>query len=208
MARGRGSSHRWRERQQRDPYVERAARAGWRARAAFKLEEIDRRERLLRRGMVCVDLGAAPGSFSQYAAHRVGTGGAVIAIDLLPMEAIPGVEIVQADFTSPAGLERLHDLLQGRPVDLVMSDMAPNISGVAAVDQPRSIGLAEDALAFAEQVLKPKGDFLVKMFQGEGFLEFVTQVRSKFGKARLVKPKASRAESREIYLLARLYGMV
>lgn len=208
MARARGSSRRWRQRQERDPYVERAAREGWRSRAVFKLEEIDKREKLIRRGAVCVDLGAAPGSFSEYASRQVGPSGRVVAIDVLPMDPIDGVEIVTADFTTPAAAGRLRGLVGARAVDLVMSDLAPNISGMSAIDQPRSMALAEEALGFALEVLKPKGDFLTKLFQGEGFPEYVAGVRRHFGKVRLIKPKASRAESREIYLLARQYCMV
>jgi len=208
MARPRGSSQRWRQRQERDPYVDRAAREGWRSRAVFKLEEIDRREKLLKRGATCVDLGAAPGSFSEYAARKIGPAGRIVAIDLLPMDPIEGVEILTADFTTAEAVGRLRELVGDHAVDLVMSDMAPNISGMSAVDQPRSMALAEEALDFALEVLKPKGDFLTKLFQGEGFPEFVARVRRHFGKVRLIKPRASRAESREIYLLARQYRMV
>lgn len=207
MSRRTRSSARWRERQDKDPFVERAAREGWRSRAVFKLEEIQRRERLLRQGAVVVDLGASPGGWSQFAARAVGPAGRVIAQDLLPMDPIPDVEFVPGDFTAPETVARLRDLLGGRGADLVMSDMAPNISGTRAVDQPRSLGLAEEALLLAEEVLAPGGDFLVKLFQGEGFEAFVAEARARFGKARLIKPKASRPESREIYLAARRYGM-
>jgi len=208
MARSSGSSHRWRERQARDPYVERAAREGWRSRAAFKLEEIDRRERLLHRGQVVVDLGAAPGGWSQYAVRKVGPGGRVVAIDLLPMDPVPGVESITADFASDEGLEQLRAVVAERSVDLVLSDMAPNISGNAAIDQPRSMGLAELALEFAAGFLAPGGDFLVKLFQGEGFDAFVADARRRFRRVKLIKPPASRAQSRETYLLARQYRIV
>lgn len=207
MSRRSGSSSRWRQRQERDPYVERAAREGWRSRAVFKLEQIQAKERLLRPGMRCVDLGASPGGWSQYAAGIVGPRGRVWALDVLPMDPVPGVEFVQGDFTTPETLEILRAAMAGEKVDLVMSDMAPNISGTRAVDQPRSMGLAEEALLFATEVLKPGGAFVVKLFQGEGFQEFVRRVRGEFASVRLIKPKASRPESREIYVLARNYGI-
>jgi len=207
MTRHTGSSHRWRERQERDPYVERAVRGGWRARAVFKLEQIQAKEKILRPGGVCLDLGASPGSWSQYAARIVGDKGLIVAQDLLPMEPISGVNFVQGDFTEAATLAAVRELLNERPVDLVMSDMAPNISGNRAIDQPRSIALADEALLLATEVLKPGGDFLVKLFQGVGFDDFVNEVGARFSKTRLLKPKASRAASREIYLLARVYRM-
>jgi len=207
MSRRGGSSSRWKQRQERDPYVERAVKEGWRSRAAFKLAQIHEKERLLRPGMGVVDLGASPGGWSQYAARIVGRKGRIWAIDLLPMEPIPGVEFVLGDFTEPAVLEALKTAIGNEKADLVMSDMAPNISGTRAVDQPRSMGLAEEALWFATEVLTPGGTFLVKLFQGEGFPEFVQRAREEFRTVRLVKPKASRPESREIYMLARNYGM-
>lgn len=207
MSRRGGSSSRWKRRQERDPYVERAAREGWRSRAVFKLEQIQQKERILRPGMRVVDLGAAPGAWSQYAARIVGPRGRVWAVDLLPMEPIPGVEFLQGDFTDPATVETLRRAIGDEKVDLVMSDMAPNISGTRAIDQPRSIGLAEEALLFATEVLAPGGTFLVKLFQGEGFPEFVQQARRAFGTVKLLKPKASRPESREIYMLARNHRM-
>jgi 23S rRNA (uridine2552-2'-O)-methyltransferase len=187
--------------------VERAQREGWRARAVYKLEEIDKRERLLRRGTVCVDLGASPGSWCQYAARRIGPGGRIIAIDLLEMEGLAGVEFIQADLTDATAIANFEALCGVRAVDLVLSDMAPNISGNRSIDQPRSMGLAEDAMYFAERVLKPGGDFLVKLFQGSGIDDYVTAARTRFATAKLIKPKASRASSREIYLLARRYLM-
>jgi 23S rRNA (uridine2552-2'-O)-methyltransferase len=207
VSRRTGSSQRWRERQERDPYVERTVRDGWRARAVFKLEQIQAKERILAPGKVVIDLGASPGSWSQYAARVVGESGVVIAQDLLPMDPLPGIDFVPGDFTDPDTVAAVQAVLAGRPVDLVMSDMAPNISGNRVIDQPRSIGLADDALMFAEEVLKPSGDFLVKLFQGSGFDDYVSRVRTRFSKAKLVKPKASRPESREIYLLARDYRM-
>jgi len=207
MARRSASSSRWRTRQDKDPYVARAGREGWRSRAVFKLEEIDRGERLLRRGMVCVDLGSTPGAWSQYAARKVGPQGRVLAVDVLPMEPVAGVDFLCGDFTRPEVLAELRARLGGG-VDLVISDMAPNMSGTSAIDLPRQMALAEAALCFAEEALNPGSDLLVKVFQGEGFDDFVRGVRQKFGKTKLIKPKASRAASREIYLLARQHGMV
>jgi 23S rRNA (uridine2552-2'-O)-methyltransferase len=207
MSRKGGSSARWRARQESDPYVERARREGWRGRAVFKLMEIDRRDQLLRRGLTVVDLGASPGSWSQLAARKVGATGRVLAIDLLPLEPIEGVEFEQADFTEPAALTRLEARCGSKSVDLVLSDMAPNISGNRDVDQPRSIALAEEALWFAAAVLRPGGDLLVKLFQGSGVDEYVACAREHFARVRLVKPAASRPRSREIYLLARGFAM-
>ena len=208
MARRTGSSNRWRQRQERDVYVERAAREGWRSRAVFKLEQINAKERLLRPGVWCVDLGSSPGGWSQLAARLVQPGGRVIAVDLLPMDVIADVEFVQGDFTTPELVAALLDRLGGSKVDLVMSDMAPNISGTRAMDQPRSMALVEEALSFAEDVLKPGGAFLAKAFQGEGLDEFVKELATRFRTVKRIKPHASRPESREIYLLARNYGMV
>jgi 23S rRNA (uridine2552-2'-O)-methyltransferase len=207
MPRRTGSSQRWRQRQERDIYVEQANRAGWRSRAVFKLEQIQAKEQLLRHGSVCVDLGSAPGSWSQLAARLVGPSGRVIAVDLLPMDAIPQVTFLEGDFTAPATLKALRDLVGPHSVDLVMSDMAPNLSGNRAMDQPRSMALLDDALAFAREVLRPGGDFLVKAFQGEGIDSFTRELRTHFTTVKTVKPRASRPESREIYLLARSFGM-
>jgi len=207
LPRRTGSSQRWRQRQERDIYVEQANQAGWRSRAVFKLEQIQAKEHLLKPGIVCVDLGSAPGSWSQLAARLVQPGGRVIAVDLLPMDAIPDVEFLQADFTTPATLEALRTRIGATPVDLVMSDMAPNISGNRGVDQPRTIALLEEALVFAEEVLRPGGDFLAKAFQGEGIDAFTRELRSHFKTVKTIKPKASRPASREIYLLARSFGM-
>jgi len=203
MPRRTGSSNRWRERQERDIYVERAGRGGWRSRAVFKLEQIQDKERLLKPRMLCVDLGSAPGSWSQLAARLTAPGGRVIAVDLLPMEPIPGVEFLQGDFTTPETLAALRDVVGTSRVDLVLSDMAPNMSGQRAVDQPRSLLLLEEALLFATEVLRPGGDLLLKGFQGEGIEAFVRELKSRFQTVKTIKPKASRSESREIYLLAR-----
>jgi 23S rRNA (uridine2552-2'-O)-methyltransferase len=203
----RGSSDRWLRRQRRDPYVARSRDEGYRSRATYKLQEIDASQKLLRPGMVVVDLGAAPGGFSQYAAQRVGEKGRVVALDLLPMDPIGGVDILQGDFTTEATLETLREMLGERAVDLVISDMAPNITGNSAVDQPRGMLLAEMALEFAREQLKPGGGLVVKLFQGEGFEAFVTDARSSFRRVRTVKPAASRSASREMYLLARQLQM-
>jgi 23S rRNA (uridine2552-2'-O)-methyltransferase len=202
-----GSSGRWKERQRRDHYVGQARREGWRSRAVFKLRQINDKEALLKPGMVCVDLGAAPGGWSQLAAQVVGSRGLVVAVDLLPMDTVPGVRFVLGDFTQAATVQSLHDVLEGRPVDLVLSDVAPNISGNRAVDQARSLALAEAASHFAREVLKPNGGLLIKAFQGEGLDGFVADLKARFAAVKVLKPKASRPESREIYLLARDHGL-
>ncbi len=207
MPRRTGSSNRWRERQRRDVYVEQANREGWRSRAVFKLQQIQDKERLLKPGMVCVDLGASPGGWSQLAAKLVGSSGEIIALDVLPMDPIPGVRFLQGDFAEGGTVAALREMLGGRAADLVMSDLAPNISGNRTMDQPRSMALLDAALAFAEVVLKPGGDFLAKAFQGEGVEDFTRGLRERFGAVKTIKPKASRPESREIYLLARNYRM-
>ena len=169
----------------------------------FKLQELQDKYSLIKPGMTVVDLGAAPGGWCQVAEPLVGSGGRVIALDILAMEPVPGVEFILGDFTEDEPLQRLEDALGGAAVDLVMSDMAPNISGMAPVDQARGMYLAELALEFVRQHLKPGGDFVVKLFQGSDFDRFVQQVRSLFDKVQVVKPKASRPRSREVYLLAR-----
>ena len=207
MPRRSGSSQRWRQRQERDLYVDQANREGWRSRAVFKLEQIQAKERLLKSGNICVDLGSAPGGWSQLAARLVGPSGRVVAVDLLPMEPIPGVDFLEGDFTEPQTLVALRDLVGSNTVDLVMSDMAPNMSGNRLIDQPRSVALLDEALAFASEVLRPGGDFLVKAFQGEGIDTFSRELKQRFRVVKTLKPKASRPESREIYLLARSFGM-
>jgi 23S rRNA (uridine2552-2'-O)-methyltransferase len=174
----------------------------------FKLEEIDRRARLLKPGAVCLDLGAAPGAWSQYAARRVGPRGRVVATDILPMPALPGVEFVEGDFREPEIFDRVLALLPGRQVDVLLSDMAPNLSGVDVIDQPRSMYLAELALEMAGRVLKPGGHALIKAFQGSGFAELLKAARARFDRVRLLKPEASRARSPEIYLLAMQFRLV
>ena len=204
MARSK-SSNQWLREHFTDEYVRRAQQEGYRSRAAYKLLEIHQKDRLLRAGMTVVDLGAAPGGWSQLAARHVGGQGAVIALDILPMEPLPGVEFIQGDFRETMVLNQLLEILANRPVDLVISDMAPNTSGIKAVDQPRGMYLAELALAFAQERLRPGGDFLVKVFQGEGFDPFLQNLRRMFAGVAPRKPKASRARSAEQYLLARNY---
>jgi 23S rRNA (uridine2552-2'-O)-methyltransferase len=202
------SSARWLAEHANDEYVKRALKEGWRSRAVYKLEEIQQRERLLRPGIRCVDLGAAPGSWSQYAARLLGGNGRIVATDILPMEAIPGVDFVLGDFREPAVLDEVLLRVGADKVDLVLSDMAPNMAGIDAVDQPRSMHLAELAFEFADRVLVPGGDLLVKLFQGEGFDQIIRTARSAFGRVVTKKPKASRTRSAEIYLLARQFRMV
>ena len=202
MAKRSKSSSRWLKEHATDTYVHRARREGLRSRAAFKLEELDRAERLLKPGMVIVDLGAAPGGWSQYAAKALNGKGSVFALDVLPMDAIRGVDFIHGDFREPGPLATLKTLLAGRGVDLVMSDMAPNMSGVDAIDQPRALDLAELARDFATEVLKPGGVLLAKVFQGAGFEDFIRSVRRQFATVQMKKPEASRARSAEMYLLA------
>jgi len=202
------SSRRWLDRHVSDEFVKRAQREGYRSRAAYKLLEIEERERLIKPGQVIVDLGAAPGGWSQVARQLLGESGRVIAVDLLPMEPIAGVEVVEADFREAACLEELRESLGGRCVDLVISDMAPNVSGTAAVDQPRAIYLAELALDLARDFLKPGGSLVMKVFQGEGFDELVRDLRLSFARVATRKPKASRPASREVYLVAGSFRLV
>ena len=190
MSKPRGTGLSWRERQERDPYVQKARRDGWRSRAVYKLEEIDERERLLRPDMTCVDLGAAPGSWSQYVTEKLKGRARIVAIDLLPMDSLANTEFIQGDFTDDAVLAALRDLLGDDNVDLVMSDMAPNISGNRAIDQPRSMYLAELALDFAREVLGKRGIFVCKLFQGAGIDPFMADVRSCFATVKVKKPKA------------------
>ncbi len=195
------TSKSWMTEHVNDPFVQRAKSEGWRARAAYKLMEIDDKDKLIRPGMIVVDLGAAPGSWSQVANKRVGELGRVFALDLLPIEPIPGVEFMQGDFHDEEFVERFEEILGGRQVDLVMSDIAPNISGIPSSDQARSIYLAELALDFAQKHLAPGGRFLVKVFQGEGFDAFRKQMESDFKSVLVRKPQASRGRSSEVYLL-------
>lgn len=202
MARSK-SSHRWLQEHKNDHYVKRSQQEGYRSRASYKLLELNEKDRLFRPGMVVVDLGAAPGGWSQVAAKLVGDKGRVIASDILSMDAIAGVDFVQGDFTEEAVFNELLQLLGDEQADLVISDMAPNMSGMKAVDQPRAMYLVELALDMACQVLKPGGVFVAKVFHGEGFDNFVLEVRSRFQKVVARKPDASRPRSREVYLVAK-----
>jgi 23S rRNA (uridine2552-2'-O)-methyltransferase len=208
VARRSKSSSRWLNEHFNDPFVQRAKTEGWRSRAVFKLEEIDRRERLLRPGVTCLDLGAAPGAWSQYAQRQVGRSGRVIASDILPMEPLGGVEFIQGDFREESVLAALLARIPERSVDVLLSDMAPNMSGIDAIDQPRALDLLELALDMAYRSLKPQGSALIKVFQGAGFQEVVQATRPKFAKVKLHKPEASRSRSPELYLLAKHFLMV
>lgn len=197
------SSKRWLAEHFDDPYVKMAQQKGLRSRSAFKLLELQEKHQLIKSGMVVVDLGSAPGGWCQVAGPLIGDNGKIIAIDILPMESIHAVQFIQGDFTADEPLHELEMALQGMPVDLVLSDMAPNMSGMAAIDQAKAMYLAELALEFVRAQLNPGGDFLVKLFHGEGFDGFVREVRSLFTNVQVRKPKASRPRSREVYLLAR-----
>jgi 23S rRNA (uridine2552-2'-O)-methyltransferase len=186
-----------------DPYVRQAKALGYRSRAAFKLAEIDRTDRLFASGQRVVDLGAAPGGWSQIAAERVGPGGRVIAVDVLEVAPLPGVTVIRGDFTDEAVLRKVERSLDGEPVDLVLSDLSPNLSGVAASDQARSIHLCELAVEFGLAHLKPGGALLVKSFQGAGYPAFLRRLRASFERVASRKPDASRSRSSEMYLLAR-----
>ncbi len=193
----------WMHEHVNDPYVQRAKAEGWRSRAVFKLIEIDEKDRLFKSGMLVADLGAAPGSWCQYAARRIQPGGRVIALDLLDMVPVAGVEFIQGDFRDDDALRRLETILAGRQLDLVMSDMAPNISGIAAADDARVIHLAELTLEFARQHLKPGGHMLVKVFQGAGYMELRRSIQDLFAGLQVRKPGASRDRSPELYLLGK-----
>lgn len=197
------SSHQWLRKHFDDEYVKRAQREGYRSRAVYKLDEIQQKDHILRPGSVVVDLGAAPGGWSQYAAQVLKGKGRIIALDILPMDPLPGVEFLQGDFREDDVLNALNELLGDAAVNLVMSDMAPNISGMDAVDQPRSMYLVELAADFAASVLGKGGDLLFKGFQGEGFDSLLKDLRGQYRKVLIRKPKASRPRSREVYVLAK-----
>ena len=201
MGRVRGKD--WMKEHVADPHVKRAKAEGMRSRAAYKLDEIAERDRLLKPGMIVVDLGAAPGGWSQVAAARVGPRGRVIALDILDMVSLPGVTFIRGDFCSAAAVEALERALGGEQADLVVSDMAPNLSGIASADQARALELAELALDFALKHLKPQGNFLVKLFQGAGFEAFLKALRGRFASVAVRKPEASRSRSSEVYLLGK-----
>lgn len=201
MSRSKSSS-RWLKQHFNDPYVKRAQKEGLRSRSAYKLLEIQEKTKLIKPGMNIVDLGAAPGGWSQLVSGLVGVTGKVYALDILPMEALNHVEFLQGDFREESVMQQFLQRVQSKPIDLVISDMAPNFSGTRSVDQPRSIYLAELALDFAQKVLKPKGCFIVKTFQGEGFETFLKDLRGLFTKVTIRKPSASRGSSAEVYLVA------
>ncbi|MDP2829615.1 MAG: RlmE family RNA methyltransferase [Sulfuricellaceae bacterium] len=193
----------WMREHVNDPYVLLAQKEGYRSRAAYKLMELDERDHLLVAGMAVVDLGAAPGGWTQVLAKRIGKTGTLIAFDILPMDAVHGATVIQGDFREDAALDQLSTALAGKPLDLVVSDMAPNISGIGVADQARSMHLAELALEFSIQHLKPGGNFLVKIFQGDGFDDFVRDARAVFLQVHVRKPKASRDRSTEVYLIGK-----
>ena len=201
MATRSKSSQRWLKEHFSDPYVKKAQAEGMRSRAAYKLEELVARDRLLKPGMVVVDLGAAPGGWSQYVRQALGDSGRVVAMDILDMPTLAGVEFLHGDFREDSVLSQLEAMLNGQPVDLVLSDMAPNKSGMDAVDQPRAMHLAELAMEFADNHLKPGGAFLIKLFQGVGFDDYVKEMRRRYDKVAIRKPDASRKRSPEVYAL-------
>ncbi|MEM5530704.1 23S rRNA (uridine(2552)-2'-O)-methyltransferase RlmE [Gammaproteobacteria bacterium AS21] len=197
------SSGRWLQEHVTDQYVKMAKEQGYRSRASFKLLELQEKDKLIRKGMTVVDLGAAPGGWSQVAADLVGDTGRVVSSDILPMDSMAGVEFIQGDFTEESVLNEILNVMGGAQAGLVISDMAPNMSGNGSVDQPASMYLVELALDMARQVLKPKGDFVAKVFQGEGFDDYVKDVRSSFDRVVTRKPSSSRARSREVYIVGR-----
>lgn len=207
MARSKTSSQ-WLKRHVDDFWVQEAQKEGWRSRAVYKLKEIDDKDKLLQAGMTLLDLGSAPGGWSQYASEVLQGRGKIIATDILPMDSLPQVTFVQGDFTEDEVLQQILTLMEGQQADLVLSDMAPNLSGMKAIDQPKSFYLAELALDLAQQLLKPQGNFLVKVFQGEGYNEYLNQLKLSFDKVISRKPKASRPKSREIYLLGKGFKQI
>lgn len=202
------SSKRWLAEHEADHYVHEARRLGYRSRAVFKLKEINERDRLLKPGMTVVDLGAAPGGWSQLARPLLGPKGRLVALDILPMEPVPQVEFICGDFREDSVLQQLEGLAAEQSVDLVLSDMAPNISGIEAADQAAGVYLCELALDFARKRLKPGGSLVVKVFQGDGFEAYLKELRGHFGTVHIRKPKASRPRSREVYLVARNYAVM
>ncbi len=202
MARSK-SSARWLKEHVNDPFVKQAQKDGYRSRASYKLLALNEKDKLIKPGMLVIDLGSAPGGWSQIATELVGEKGKVIASDILPMDALPDVDFIQGDFTEESVFNEIMGVIADRPVDVVISDMAPNLSGVASADQAGSIYLIELALDMAQQVLKPKGSFVAKAFQGEGYEEFVKEVRNHFDSVVIRKPEASRARSREVYVVGR-----
>ena len=207
MSKSQRTTGSWRDRQERDPYVQQARRDGWRSRAVYKLEQIDQKERILRPDMVCVDVGSAPGSWSQYVTKKLKGRARIVAVDILPMDSLPDVDFILGDFLNEAVFMQMLKAIGDEGVDLVMSDIAPNITGTRVVDQPRSMYLVELALDLARRVLRPGGNFICKVFQGAGIDEFVIDTRKSFERVKVMKPKASRAGSREVYLVARNYQL-
>ena len=197
------SSQRWLREHFDDPYVKKAQAEGYRSRAVYKLKEIDEREHLLRPGMVIVDLGAAPGGWTQYLSEKLAGRATLVALDVLPMDAVPGVECIEGDFREESVLQQLMAVIPPKGVDLVLSDMAPNMSGTAAVDIPRAMYLVELVFDFAHEVLKPGGSMLMKLFHGAGFDALIKEARLQFERVVVRKPNASRSRSRETYLLAK-----
>jgi len=200
--RRKAKSRAWLERQNRDPYVQKARKSGYRARAAYKLEEIDKKFRLLKSSQKVIDLGAAPGSWSQYAVKKIGLNGQLIMLDLLPFEEIEGAQLLQGDFTEPETLASIRALTGGEQFDLVLSDMAPNITGIALQDQARYERLLQSVLAFCEMALRPGGNLLTKFFEGESAQVIRGKMKKQFSQLKTVKPDASRTHSKELYLLA------
>ncbi len=201
------SSKRWLQEHVNDKYVKEANKRGLRSRAFFKIEELNQKDKLMKQGDTVVDLGAAPGGWSQFAVEALGADGTVIACDILAMDPIAGVDFLRGDFREQAVLDALLDRIDGKNVDLVMSDMAPNMSGNDTVDQAQSMYLVELALDMCHQVMKPDGKFVVKVFQGEGFDQFMADVKSAFKVVKVRKPESSRARSREVYLVATGYKL-
>ncbi|MCB2386329.1 23S rRNA (uridine(2552)-2'-O)-methyltransferase RlmE [Thalassolituus alkanivorans] len=202
MARSKTSAD-WLKEHVDDIYVQKAQQDGYRTRASYKLIELDEKDQLIKPGMTIIDLGSAPGGWSQVVGRKLNGKGVVIASDILPMDPIADVDFIQGDFTEEAVFNELMAIVDGRPVDLVISDMAPNMSGVASIDQPGSMYLVELALDMARQVLRPNGQFVAKVFQGDGFDEYVKDVRQSFTKVLIRKPKASRPRSREVYVVGK-----
>ncbi len=196
------SSTRWLKEHFDDKYVQMAQKQGLRSRAVFKIDEIQSKDKLIKQGMTVVDLGAAPGGWSQFCVEQVGSHGRVIACDILPMDPIAGVDFLQGDFRDGAVLKALLEKVGDEKVDIILSDMAPNMSGTTAVDQPRSMYLVELAFDMCKQVLAPKGSYIVKVFQGAGFEEYLKEIRSAFSIVKIRKPDSSRARSREVYIVA------
>lgn len=197
------SSGRWLQEHFDDQYVKKSKEDGYRSRASYKLLELNQKDKLIRPGMTVVDLGAAPGGWSQVAAELVGDNGRVVASDILPMDNLPGVQFIQGDFTEESVLNEILQTLGDELSDLVISDMAPNMSGMSAIDQPAAMYLVELALDLARTTLRPGGDFIAKVFQGEGFDDYMQDVKSSFAKVYTRKPDASRARSREVYMVGR-----